>query len=217
MIQVTCAPEPAGFDATVRQRGLSAIDELVGRRPRINHSGRRRKSVAQREDDIPPTYFPALWRHALPDMLRAYERRCAFLAHYIEYATGNPSVDHMLPKSRAWQQVYEWSNYRLCAALVNAHKSDLGDLIDPFTCGAGWFELELVGFQVVVGNCPSTVSRAQIAATLRLLNLPDFCKAREEYVVNYEQHHIDFDYLQRRAPFVAAELRRQNRLHPADR
>lgn len=52
-------------------------------------------------------------------MLEAYERRCAYLALYLEHATGNPTVDHVLPKSRVWDQIYEWSNYRLCAALIN--------------------------------------------------------------------------------------------------
>ncbi|MCK5799544.1 MAG: hypothetical protein KAI47_20275 [Deltaproteobacteria bacterium] len=80
MIPVTPAAEPAGFDAKVRQPGLSAVDEFVGRAPRLNRRGPRRPKIADREGDIPAKAFPPFWRKALPEMLEAYERRCAYLA-----------------------------------------------------------------------------------------------------------------------------------------
>ena len=212
MIPVSCAPEPESFGPTVRQPGLSAIDELVGRKPRLKRRGPKRPSVARRESDIPADKFPPLWRESLAEMLEAYSRRCAFLALHIEHATGNPSVDHMIPKSRAWRDVYEWKNYRLCAALINSRKSDLIGIVDPFACGAGWFALELVGFQVVRGPHAPKAEAAAIDATLALLNMSECCKARETYVTEYEEGHIDLDYLERRAPFVGSELRRQGRL-----
>lgn len=216
MLPLKCASEPASFDTKVRQKGLSAIDELVGRKPRVAHPGKKRKKVADREADIPSDTFPPYWRDALGDLLTAYERRCAFLSLYIEHATGNPSVDHMLPKSRAWQAAYEWSNYRLCAASINASKRDMAGIVDPFTCRDGWFQLDLVAFQVVRGpNAPAKRSKA-IDATLELLNRQDACKAREEYVTSYEQGEIDLSYLARRAPFIAMELRRQGRLLERD-
>ncbi|MBL9007621.1 MAG: hypothetical protein JNJ46_25415 [Myxococcales bacterium] len=217
MLPVKCAPEPAGFDEGIRQKGIAAIDELVGRKPRISRSGPRRQAIATRECDIPADEFPPFWREALPDMLNAYDRRCAFLALYIEHATGNPSVDHMLPKSRQWDHVYEWSNYRLCAALVNGRKKDLTGIVDPFSCKSGWFALELVGYQVIVGPKLPASQSSQAEATLRLLNAAECCKAREEYAGCYVGRSISLSYLERRAPFVAAELRRQGKLHPEDR
>lgn len=217
MIPVSLAPEPPAFDARVRQKGLSAIDELVGRKPRAPHRGPRRKKICDREADIPADAFPPFWRDALDDMLVLYERRCAYLALYIEHATGSPTVDHVVPKSRAWDEVYEWSNYRLCAALINAKKNDLTSLVDPLAIAPGWFALELVGFQVVRGPQAPIRHVKQIDATLPVLNMLDCRKAREEYVTSYEQGHIDLDYLERRAPFVAAELRRQGRLRKGDR
>jgi hypothetical protein len=65
MIPVALAPEPADFDRKVRQPGLSAIDELVGRKPRLNRRGPKRKKLAGREDEIPAGAFPAFWREAL--------------------------------------------------------------------------------------------------------------------------------------------------------
>jgi len=58
--------------------------------------------VADAEDKIPADKFPPFWRKALDDMLVRYARRCAYLAMYFEPATGNPTVDHALPKSYAW-------------------------------------------------------------------------------------------------------------------
>ena len=217
MIPVKLAPEPPSFDCIVRQKGLSALAQMVGEMSRMPRRGRPRQPIATRKRDIPSDQFPAYWRNALGDLLVAYERRCAFLALYIERATGTPSVDHMIPKSKRWNQVYEWKNYRLCSGSVNAKKKDLTGIVDPFVCKRRWFALELVGFQVTRGqNIPAVCSTA-VDETIRLLNSPEFCKAREEYVSNYENFHIDFAHLKRRAPFIAQELRRQGRLLQGDR
>jgi hypothetical protein len=216
MIQVNLASEPSGFNAAVRQKGLSAIDEMVGRRPRLQRSGPRRLKIAEREQDIPADKFPPYWRDCLDELLQAYDRRCAFLALYLEHATGNPSVDHMLPKSKRWDQVYEWNNYRVCTATINSRKSDLQGIVDPVDCRTGWFALEFVGFQVTAGDLAPAERQAAIHATLELVNTRDCCRAREEYVTSYLGRDIPLSYLERRAPFIASELRRQNRLLPGD-
>jgi len=151
-------------------------------------------------------------------MLKSYKRLCAYVSLYIEHATGNPSVDHVIPKSKAWDKVYEWSNYRLACALVNSKKNDVDDVLDPFEIEDGLFALEFVEFQVKLG--PSAVGNleAKVADTIEKLglNLPDCCKARREYVENYREKQIKLDYLERRAPFIARELRRQGRLNAGD-
>ena len=217
MIPVALAREPRHFGTAVRDKGLSAIDEMVGRPPRVRHPGRRRQQIAAREDDIPPDKFPPYWRDAHPDLLERYQRRCAFLSLYLEHATGNPSVDHMLPKSKRWDLVYEWQNYRLCAASINSRKNDMIGLIDPFDCKPGWFALELVAFQVTRGPNAPIACTAEIDATLQLVNEPECCKAREEYVTSYSNGDIHLKYLEYRAPFIAHELRRQGRLCQGDR
>lgn len=215
MIPVKLAGEPPDFDQKVRQKGLSTVDELVGRAPRIAHRGRRHRKIADREDDIPADAFPAYWRDCLDDMLDRYDRRCAYTTLYLEHGTGSPTVDHFIPKSKAWSLIYEWSNYRLCAARFNS-KRGIVSVVDPFTIADGWFALELVGFQVILGPGAPSRKRTRIDATLPILNLPEFCKGREMYATEYEQTHIDLDYLSRRAPFVALELRCQGRLRPED-
>lgn len=220
MIPVALANEPPEFDATVRQPGLSAIDELVGRPARVKHPGPRRKKLANQEQEIPAEAFPAYWRDTLPAMLVAYERRCAYLAMYIHHATGSPTVDHVLPKSCAWDQVYEWANYRLCAAIINSKKGALLTLVDPFVIGPGWFSLNLNTLHVECGNAAPVAELPRIEATLPVLNHRLCVQEREEYVRCYQlgpgTGGFDLAYLEYRAPFIASELRRQGQLVRGD-
>jgi hypothetical protein len=219
LIPVVLAEEPSDFDSKVRRPGLSAIEELVGRAPRIKRSGPRRKKVAETEAKIPADTFPPFWRNALDDMMVAYDQRCAYLAMFIEH-TGTPTVDHVIPKSYAWNKVYEWSNYRLCAGIVNSKKGELLGLVDPIDAMVGWFELDLASYRVVRGASAPESAREKIEATLPLLNLRDCCLQRERYVKDYRlgpgNKGIDLEYLERRAPFIASELRRQGQLVRAD-
>lgn len=215
MIPLVLAPEPPDFDQRVRQPGLSAIDELVGRAPRITRPGPRRPKRADVESQIPSDTFPPFWRETLDDMMDAYEQRCAYLAMFIE-RTGNPTVDHIIPKSMAWHLVYEWSNYRLCAGIVNAKKGELLELMDPIDSKEGWFALDLVSCRVQRGALAPVEQHARIDRTLPILNLRDCCLQRQRYVEDYRRgpgnKGIDLAYLEHRAPFIAAELRRQGQL-----
>ena len=220
MIPVGIADEPSDFDKNVRQPGRSAIEELVGRAPLVTRRGKRRQKVADIESDIPADKFPPFWRECIDNMMEVYQQRCAYLAMFIEH-TGNPTVDHVIPKSQAWDQVYEWSNYRLCTSVVNSQKSNLLGLVDPFEVGVGWFELELTSYRVVRGANAPRAYHAKIDATLPLLNVRDCWQQRKRYVEYYEcgpgAKGIDISYLEHRAPFIASELRRQGRLVRGDK
>jgi len=219
VIPVALADEPEGFNEKVRQPGLSAIDELVGRAPRIKRPGPRRAKIAEHEALIPADRFPPFWRDALDAMMEAYKQRCAYLAMFIE-ETGTPTVDHVLPKSRAWDQVYEWSNYRLCTGIVNSKKGELLGLVDPIAAKTGWFELNLASYRVVRGVSAPKAQHRKIEATLPLLNLRDCCAQRRRYIEEYRRgpgaKGIDLAYLEYRAPFIASELRRQGQLVRGD-
>lgn len=150
-------------------------------------------------------------------MLASYDRLCAYLALHIEPATGNPSVDHVIPKSKAWDRVYEWSNYRLASARINAKKNDIHHVLDPFEIEDGLFAIEFVEFQVK----PGPEAGGQLASVLQTietlgLNMPECCAARRAYVVDYEAGEISLSYMERRAPFVAREMRRQGLLLAPD-
>ena len=205
MMRVTLAPEPDTFDARVRQPGLRALDRLV-----------RRYSVPKSE--IPSSKFPDHWRRSLDDLLAAYNRICSYLCLYIPRGTGARSVDHMVPKSMAWNRAYEWDNYRLACSLMNSRKGDAASVLDPFDVEDGWFVLELVAFQVLSADGLAVPTAAAVADTIERLRLNDeeCCGAREEYAEEYWRENVTLDYVTRRAPFVANELRRQNRLREAD-
>ena len=219
MIPVTPAPEPAAFDGKVRQPGLRAIAELAGEQPtppRI--AGQPYAPVAASRDEIPADKFPPYWREMLDDLMDSYHRICAYLCLYIPRGTGAPSVDHAVAKSKRWDRVYEWSNYRLACSQMNARKGVAADVLDPFDIGEGWFALELVEFQVLPGDGLSDEVTREVANTIERLRLNDheFCKARAKYAEDYRNRKILFDYLKRHAPFVARELQRQCRLLPED-
>jgi hypothetical protein len=218
MIPVAPAPPPPDFDDRVRAPGLDAIAELVGEKPKRRRPGPKRKKAAETRDKIKPEHFPPFWRDVLPDMLKSYNRLCAYLSLYIEHATGSPSVDHVVPKSKAWDKVYEWSNLRLCASIINSKKNDLDAVLDPFEIKDGLFALDLLSFQVKRGAHGDGDLEARVVDTIEKLGLNrrECCDARREYVENYQAKRIRLDYVARRAPFIARELRRQGRLHAED-
>ncbi|MGC4120247.1 MAG: hypothetical protein QM765_37825 [Myxococcales bacterium] len=176
-------------------------------------AGHALAQVASREEDIPADAFPPYWREVLPEMLVAYGRRCAYLAMYIHPATGSPTVDHVLPKSTAWNQVYEWPNYRLCAAIINSKKGALSSLVDPFAIGRGWFALNLNTFHVERGAAAPEAEWSRVDATLPVLNHRLCVEERAEYLRCYwlgtAAGGFDLAHLEERAPFLAAELDRQ--------
>ncbi|AUX25812.1 uncharacterized protein SOCEGT47_063640 [Sorangium cellulosum] len=226
MIRIVLAAEPPSFDERVRERGKDAITRLLGK-PVNGKGGRKPKKTYVREEDIPSKRFPALWieprradgKSTLDDMMELYGQQCAYLAMHIEKATGSPTVDHFIPKSTNWRLVYEWSNYRLSAACVNAAKGVL-DVVDPFEVHAGWFELNLATLHVQRGRGAPSAQHTKIDNTLPLLNLRECRQQREEYVTRYQlgpgNKGIDLAYLAHRAPFIASELRRQGKLVRGD-
>ena len=68
------------------------------------------------KDAIPGGRFPDCWRRSLDGLMASYHRICAYLCLYIPRGTGARSVDHMIAKSAAWNQAYEWTNYRLACS-----------------------------------------------------------------------------------------------------
>lgn len=217
MIRVQPAEAPPSFEAKVRIPGLRALAEQVGEPPPTPRTGGRPfKKIAARREDIPPKKLRDYWTRALDDLMERYDYVCAYACFRIHPVTGARSVDHMAPKSRAWDRVYEWSNYRLACSLLNARKRDFGDVLDPFEIGDDWFELEFFGFQVLPRADLDDSVRAQVNATIRRLGLNDdaFLRARERDVLNYQGGRVSLEVLREESPFVARQLERQGRLRP---
>ena len=73
-------------------------------------------------------------------------------------------------------------------------------------------------FQVLPADGLAAATTAAVEDTIERLRLNDeeCCGAREEYAEEYWRKNVTLDDVTRRAPFVANELRRQNRLRAAD-
>ena len=217
MIPVTRAPKPKGFDETVRRPGLRAIAEMVGKTPPYPRTaGTALPKIATRERDIPTTAFPAYWTLAHDDLMAAYHEICAYSCFRIHPVTGARSTDHFAPKSQSWRKVYQWSNYRLCSGRLNARKNDYGDVLDPFEIQPGWFQLELLGFQVIPDPKLPRATRDAIQETIDRLGLNDFKAERAKDADRYLARGMPLSILREESPFVAEELRRQGRLNPGD-
>lgn len=219
MIHVERQPEPDDFDARVRQPGRSALAELVGQPPTVQRPGPRRNKLADRIEDLRHGDLPPFWRHCLPQLAEAYRRICAYSCLYVEPITGSDTVDHYVPKSLDARMAYEWGNYRFACSRMNARKGVAAEVLDPFEVQDGWFQLDLVRFQLQPAPGLSAEVIARIELTIRLLGLDDEdCKhSRASWFENYQAGHISLPFLDRRFPLLARELRRQDRLLPADR
>ncbi len=218
MIPVVQAKKPKTFDDNVRKPGLRAIAEMVGKpSPYPRTAGKPFKPIATREKDIPVENFPAYWTAALDDLMSAYGEICAYSCFRIHPVTGARSADHFAAKSRHWRAAYQWSNYRLCCSRLNSRKNDISTVLDPFKIRVGWFEMELLGFQIIPGSSITSADiEQQVQDTITTLGLNDFCRDREKDAERYWNNGYSLQVLREESPFVAYELWRQNRLKPGD-
>lgn len=99
---------------------------------------------------------------------------------------------------------------------MNSRKQDFGDVLDPFLIKDGWFQLELMGFQVLPNPKLSAARRKAVQDTIDRLGLNGFRTAREDDAEKYWHRHVSLHVLKLESPFVAAELRRQGRLNSGD-
>lgn len=196
MIPVREQAEPADFDAKVRTKGTRSL---------------RAKSIDPALPLATGKKLSPFWRDCLDDLYREYEQTCAYLAVHIERATGGVTADHFVAKSQLPGQAYEWSNFRLASAIVNARKCDFGDVLDPFTLPPDWFRLELVTGHIFPSPSIAPADQARVIATIERVGL-DNAINREMRARHYEEYCRGLyttDFLRRRSPFVYREAERQ--------
>src|SRR5439155_22494098 len=104
--------EPLTFQETVREPGRAFLK-----------TSPNPKSWKNRE----------YWQDCIPDLYDAYEGICAYCAEWIPETTGDPTVDHFIPKSVRPELAYEWSNFRLACLRFNRWKRNYQDVLDPFS------------------------------------------------------------------------------------
>ncbi len=199
MIPVKAAPEPPTFQAKVRTPGLAWLAAKglsgVGAAPK----GLRVKPY---------------WTESLDDMLKAYNRLCAYACLRIPHVTGARSVDHFAPKSKALTAAYEWNNYRLACSLANARKNNFTGLLDPFTMRRGTFELDVItgGISVAKQMTGAYADRARLTCRKLKLDGPEMRAARLHLIDRHLGGHLSDVMLKEESPFIWAELERQGML-----
>ena len=139
-----------------------------------------------------------------------YVRLCLCILGMLDPIQG--TVDHFSPKSVNPELAYEWDNFRLASERLNNYKGDSTAVADPMHIQPGWFALDFHSFYVVPGDgLPEEVKQLVESTITKLrLNSDDaLASFRFQIVEEYAKGDVSYQFLQRRYPFIAAELERQ--------
>ncbi|NIM13021.1 MAG: hypothetical protein GTO45_12915 [Candidatus Aminicenantes bacterium] len=202
MIPVPKQPEPENFAETVTKKADAFL--------------KKKNSPTGKEIHNRP-----YWRNALDDLYKAYNKVCAYSALW--FPRDAVTVDHYIPISVIAQSnpglAYDWNNFRLASRSMNTEKGKFQDVLDPFLIEPGWFAMEFPSLIIKSGSDLSPGCRGKVEATIKRLKLNEkekYIEYRHEILWDYcllcsEYDNIDpiFNHLEKRAPFIAYELKRQ--------
>jgi hypothetical protein len=192
VIPVQLQPEPPHFFKKVQEPGQRFLKRTPNPKKWKNHD---------------------YWREILDDLDIAYKSICAYSCHWIPKDTGFKTVEHFKDKNTYPQEAYKWNNYRLVCGTLNGRKGTSEDVLDPFLIEEGWFALDFPSLLVQPGENVSSSIKKQVQATIQRLGLNDegtCLQARMSWLRDYIQVPFPFSYLEKRAPFLAGELKRQD-------
>jgi hypothetical protein len=153
----------------------------------------------------------AYWTRCASDLYQAYGGICAYSCHFIPSDTGSRTVDHFKAKNIHPKDAYNWRNYRLVCGVLNGRKGT-HDILDPFKLVPEIFCIRFPS--LLVRPCENVQGqlRNKIEDTITVLGLNDegTCfQRRQGFVRDYCLGLCRFDLLERDAPFLASEIRRQ--------
>ena len=188
MVQVEFVDEPDWFDSDVRLPG----NQFVAANPEVD-----------------PDKLPTYWRKSIDYARTSYDETCCYLACWIPPGTGSESIDHFRPKSKHYEYVYEWSNYRYSALLPNSLKREHEDVADPFLIPQDFLQMDVPSLMVLPDPSLSEMDLGLARSTIRRLKLNDHSKcieSRQCWVDGFARGKFPFDFLQEVAPFVARQL-----------
>lgn len=196
MIRVAVAPEYPDFDTQVRKPGAAFLVTC----PAPTSEQFKKK---------------AFWSRAAKELHAAYRGICAYTAMYLPE---QGSVDHFLPKTAHPNLAYEWDNFRLASGRVNSSKGHNTEILDPFSIDDDWFHLDIPACLMRPNPALEKPIRAQVSGTINTLRLnqdDNYVQERCNILIEYAQGDITLGFLERRYPFLAKEVARQQ-LGPND-
>ncbi len=129
-----------------------------------------------------------------------------------ESARNTFSIDHFIPKSKNPSLAYKWSNFRYASSRFNSRKGARA-ILDPFTLQEGWFTLDFSSCLVKPGADMPPDQKNPVISTINILKLnddEDLVEERKAWIEAHRKGEITFAHLEKMAPFIAFELRRQN-------
>jgi len=190
MIFIQEQPEPPNFDKMVRIPGKNFLAST----PNPDRSEWNKNNY---------------WKLVKQELWEAYKGICAYSCHWIP-PIGAESVDHFVPRTKAPALAYEWSNYRLAASTFNSRKGS-HSIVDPFRIHGDWFVLVFPAMLVKPNQTLSISTKKKVQYTIDILKLNEetLIRLRLEYLLQYCDGNISFDYLKQKSPFIAYELERQ--------
>ncbi len=193
MMRLQRFAEPDDFDDKVRQKGIKFLTNtpLPSSKQWGSHS---------------------YWTDVKGTLYDLYDGICSYCCTWIS-PKGNEHVDHYVPKSKNPSLAYEWSNYRLSSGRINGIKREF-DVLDPFEIKDGWFAIDFDTLKVKAGDDAPDHMRQAVESSIERLKLNDLnttIKDRQHWLNLYikKKDSTALEILQRHAPFIAAELKRQ--------
>ena len=196
MIPVQLQPEPADFNAEVRQKGRDWLAT---------------KGIALTAAPPKASDLPNYWTHSNQQLWEAYSGICAYLAIFFEWTTGAASTDHFVAKSQNAGEAYEWSNYRLSALGPNRNKNKFDDVLDPVGLAPNTFVINFASGAISPNPHLPVAARDAAQATIDRLRLDseEHRRMRASHFGDYLANDCSLDFLARKSPFVHAEIVRQ--------
>ena len=170
MVPIKRYKEPSNFDKDVRQKGLAF---LAKKRIQLH--------VAAPEK----TFFYPYWRACKTNLYKLYNGYCAYTCLHLHEVTGASTVEHIKPKRLYPDLAYEWDNYCLACACINAKKREQTNLLDPFSVTQDLFFLKLETGYIFANNQSPLFHSANDTITCLDLNNQKWCKARQKCMLNY--------------------------------
>jgi hypothetical protein len=192
LIPVPLAPEPSVFEARVREKGSRFLADHP--RPTSKQFKKHR-----------------YWQDIRTELHAAYGAICAYSCVWMPL-NEDATVDHYIPKSLRPALAYEWSNYRLATRKMNCYKDNATDVLDPIDLKNDNFEMDFSTFLIKPSSAASAEDQQAVAATITRLRLNIDDTMVESRIAWLRQFlaQSEVNWLDRWAPFLAREIKRQN-------
>lgn len=192
-------PAPPDWETEGLQRGI----QWLARDPRNPHRER-------------PKDF---WSPYRPQLAAGFGDLCGYT---VMWKPDDETVDHFVPwtelrgTENAWR-AYDWDNLRLAVGWFNCARR--GPIPDPYLVEDSWFALRLPSLELEATEAVPAAVRDAVDNVLRWLRDDRrVMKPRREWFRMYREGELSFAGLLKKAPLIAAALRRQPEfLSPADR